>query len=43
MESLMDEVSVEEIEREFALEELWTYYDRSRKMREDMLYEQPVE
>jgi hypothetical protein len=42
MESLMDEVSVEEIEREFALEDLWTYYDRSRKMREDMLYEQPV-
>lgn len=43
MESLMDEVSVEEIEREFGLEDLWTYYDRSRKMREDMLYEQPME
>jgi hypothetical protein len=39
MESLMDDVSVEEIEREFGLEDLWTYYDRSRRMREDRLGE----
>ncbi|HAA74458.1 TPA: hypothetical protein DCE37_04975 [Candidatus Latescibacteria bacterium] len=30
MSSLMDDVSVEEIETEFELEDLWTYYDRSR-------------
>ncbi len=42
MESLMEEVSVEEIEREFVLEDLWTYYDRSRKVREERLYEQPM-
>ncbi len=39
MESLMEDVSVEAIEREFKLEDLWTYYDRSRKMREERLYE----
>jgi len=37
MESLIDDVRVEEIEREFGLEDLWTYYDRARKVREDML------
>ncbi|MDA0746187.1 MAG: carbon-nitrogen hydrolase family protein [bacterium] len=37
MESLMEDVSVEEIEREFELEDLWTYYDRSRGMREECL------
>jgi hypothetical protein len=40
MESLMEEVSVEEIEREFGLEDLWSYYDRSRRMKEERLYEQ---
>jgi len=40
MESLMEDVSVEDIEREFELEDLWTYYDRSRKMRADRLREQ---
>ena len=35
----MEDVSVEAIEREFKLEDLWTYYDRSRKMREERLYE----
>ena len=39
MESLMEDVSVEAIEREFKLEDLWTYYARSRKMREERLYE----
>ena len=39
MESLMEEVSVEDIEQEFALEDLWTYYDRSRRMREERLGE----
>ena len=34
MGSLMDEVSVEDIEGEFELEDLWSYYDRSRGMRE---------
>ena len=33
MESLMPDVSVEDIEAEFELEDLWTYYDRSRAMR----------
>ena len=37
MESLMEEVSVEEIEREFGLEDLWTYYDRARNMKETWL------
>lgn len=37
MESLMEGVMVEEIEREFDLEDLWTYFDRSRKVREDRL------
>ena len=37
MESLMDDVHVEEIEVEFGLEDLWTYYNRSRKMREERL------
>ena len=40
MESLMEGVSVEEIEREFGLEDLWSYYDRSRRMKEERLYEQ---
>jgi len=40
MESLMEEVSVEEIEREFDLEDLWTYFDRSRNVREDRLRKQ---
>lgn len=33
MSSLMDEVSVEEIEAEFDLEDLWSYYDRARGVR----------
>ena len=33
MTSLMDDISVEQIESEFQLEDLWTYYDRSRTMR----------
>ena len=33
MSSLMDNVSVEDIESEFELEDLWTYYDRSRGVR----------
>ena len=37
MESLMDDVSVEDIEKEFELEDLWTYYDRSRAMRKEKL------
>ncbi|MDP6777547.1 MAG: carbon-nitrogen hydrolase family protein [Candidatus Latescibacteria bacterium] len=39
MESLMDDVQVEDIETEFGLEDLWTYYDRSRAMREEKLKE----
>ena len=37
MESMMDDVSVEDIEKEFELEDLWTYYDRSRGMRAERL------
>ena len=37
MESLMDDVQVEDIEQEFGLEDLWTYYDRSRTMRDEKL------
>ncbi len=37
MESLMDDVSVEDIEKEFELEDLWTYFDRSRAMRSEKL------
>ncbi len=37
MESLTEDVSVEEIEKEFGLEDLWTYYDRSRSIRDDRL------
>ena len=37
MESLMEDVTVEDVEREFDLEDLWTYYDRSRAMREERL------
>ena len=37
MESLMEDVTVEDIEREFDLEDLWTYYDRSRHVREEKL------
>lgn len=40
MESLMDDVSVETIEQEFGLEDLWTYYDRARKMRQERLRSQ---
>jgi len=40
MESLMEDVSVEEIEREFELEDLWTYYDQARNMREERLREE---
>jgi hypothetical protein len=32
LESLMPDVSVEDIEQEFELEGMWTYYDRSREM-----------
>jgi len=35
MSSLMDDVRIEDIEAEFELEDLWTYYDRSRGIRED--------
>ena len=35
MSSLMDNVSVEAIEAEFELEDLWAYYDRSRGVREE--------
>lgn len=37
MESLMDDISIEDIEAEFELEDLWTYYNRSRAMRADHL------
>ena len=33
MSSLMDNVSVEDIETEFELEDMWSYYDRSRGVR----------
>lgn len=33
MTSLMEDVSVEAIETEFGLEDMWTYYDRARSMR----------
>jgi hypothetical protein len=33
MSSLMDDVSVEDVEAEFEMEDLWTYYDRSRGLR----------
>ena len=39
MESLMENVSVEQIEDQFGLEDLWTYYDRARRVREEQLYE----
>jgi hypothetical protein len=35
MSSLMDDVSVEDIESEFELEDLWTYYDRARGVRSE--------
>jgi hypothetical protein len=34
MTSLMDDVSVEDIEAVFELEDLWTYYDRARAVRQ---------
>jgi predicted amidohydrolase len=37
MSSLMDDVSVEDIEAEFELEDLWTYYDRARGIRGDRM------
>lgn len=33
MTSLMEDVSVETIEAEFELEDMWAYYDRSRGVR----------
>ena len=39
LESLMEDISVEDIEAEFELEDLWTYYDRSRAMRGEHLTE----
>ncbi len=33
MESMMDDVTVEDIEQEFGLEDLWDYYDRARGVR----------
>lgn len=35
MSSLMDDVSVEDVESEFELEDLWTYYDRARGVRSE--------
>ena len=35
MSSLMEDVSVEEIEAEFGLEDLWAYFDRARGVRGD--------
>jgi hypothetical protein len=37
MESMMDDVSVEDIEQEFGLEDLWDYYDRARGVRKENL------
>ncbi len=37
LESMMDDVRVEDIEREFELEDLWTYFDRARGVRKKML------
>jgi len=37
LSSLMDEVSIEDIEAEFELEDLWTYYDRARGIRGDRM------
>ena len=37
LESLMEDVSIEDIDTEFELEDLWTYYDRSRAMRANAL------
>ena len=39
LESLMEDISVEDIEAEFELEDLWTYYDRSRTLRDECLTE----
>jgi len=39
MESLMEDVSVEQIEDQFGLEDLWSYYDRARRVRGEQLYE----
>ena len=39
MESLIENVSVEQIEDQFGLEDLWTFYDRARRVREEQLYE----
>ena len=39
MESLMEDVSVEQIEDQFGLEDLWSYYDRARRVRGDQQYE----
>ena len=38
MESLIENVSVEQIEDQFGLEDLWTYYDRARRVRKEQLY-----
>ena len=37
LESMMDDVSVEDVEREFELEDLWTYYDRARGVKREVL------
>ncbi|MEE2657756.1 MAG: carbon-nitrogen hydrolase family protein [Candidatus Latescibacterota bacterium] len=37
LSSLMGEISIEQIEAEFELEDLWTYYDRSREARGERL------
>ena len=37
MESMMDDVRVEDIEEEFELEDLWTYFDRARRIRGETL------
>ena len=40
LESMMDDVRVEDIEREFELEDLWSYYDRARGVRAECLAKQ---
>ena len=37
LESVMDDVRVEEVEREFELEDLWAYYDRARGVKRECL------
>ena len=37
LESMLDDVPVETIEAEFGLEDLWTYFDRARRVRSEFL------